>query len=91
MRVRDGRYAIGHPRSRSCQHHADLPGEHRMRVRHVHGSALVAHVDDSHSALRELIPNRLNVSSLQPEYAVHLARDKKLHDELGNGARCGFV
>jgi hypothetical protein len=36
-------------------------------VGHVHGSTFVPNVDDPHTVLRELIPNRLNVTTLETE------------------------
>src|SRR5580765_8769018 len=53
-------------------------------MRHVHGSALVAHVDDANAATAEVIPDRLDVTALQPVDAVDAARHEKLRDPLCN-------
>ena len=56
-----------------------------MGVGHVHRRAFIAHVDDAHVALRQLIPDRLDMSALEAEHAVDLASDEKLDDEFGHG------
>jgi hypothetical protein len=66
-----------------------VPCQHCMRVRHMDGGALVAHVDDAHAALPELVPDRLDVAALQAEHPVHAARDEEIDDELGDGSRLG--
>ena len=51
---------------------------------HVHGRAFIAHVDDAHAALRQLIPDRLDMTALEAEHPIHLAGDEKLDDQLGD-------
>ena len=51
---------------------------------HVHGGALIAHVDDAHAALRQLIPDWLDMTALETEHPIDLAGDEKLDDQLGD-------
>ena len=86
LRVRHGGDAIGHARTGGHHRDAEPPGEHGVRVRHVHRRAFVAHVDDAHAALRQLVPDRLDVAALQAEHAIDAARDEEVDDELGHGS-----
>ena len=51
-----------------------------MRVRHVHGGAFVAHVDDADALPRDVIPDRLDMAALQAEDAIDAARLQKSRD-----------
>jgi hypothetical protein len=53
-------------------------------VGHVHGSALIAHVDDAYSSLRQLIPDWLDMTTLESEHSVDVASDEKRDDLLGD-------
>ncbi len=79
--------AIGDARARGHHRDADATRQNGMRVRHVHRRAFVAHVDDAHSALAELVPDRLNVAALQAEHAVGAAGEQEIDDEFGYGSR----
>ncbi len=57
-----------------------------MRVRHVHRGAFVAHVDDAHVQLRQLVPDRLDVAALQAEDAVDAAGDEEAGNDFGDAA-----
>ncbi len=57
-----------------------------MRVRHVHRGALVAHIDDAHAELVQVVPDRLDVAALQAEDAVDAAGDEKARDDFGDAA-----
>jgi hypothetical protein len=87
LRIGHGGDAVGDAGPGRYQHDADSAGEHRMRVRHVHGRAFVAHVDDAHLTPPEVIPDRLNVAALQTEHAIDAARNKELRNPFGNGTR----
>ncbi len=84
--VGDGRHAVGDARAGSGHRNAHATRELRMCVRHVHRGALVAHVDDSHSELRQVVPDRLDVASLQAEHAVNAARDEEAGNDFSNAA-----
>ena len=86
LRVGDGGDAVGDAGSGGRQRHPEPAGQHRMRVRHVHGGAFVTHVDDSDTTPAELIPDRLDVPALQPEYPIHPLRDQKLRNQRGDRA-----
>ena len=47
-----------------------------MGVGHVHGRALVTHIDDRYAGLSEKVPDRLDVTALQTEYTLHTATDQ---------------
>jgi hypothetical protein len=53
-------------------------------VGHVHGGALVAHVDDADVPLRQLIPDGLDVTALETEHPIHVAGDEKRDNQLGD-------
>src|SRR5262245_19548591 len=55
-------------------------------MRHVHRGAFVAHVDDAHVELCQVIPDRLDVAALQPEDAVDAARHQEAGDQFGDAA-----
>ena len=68
---------------------AETAGKLGMRMRHVHGGALVAHVDDADALLRDVVPDRLDVAALQAEDAVDAARLEEARDPGGAGLRVG--
>ncbi len=55
-----------------------------MRMRHMHRRAFVTYIDDAYTMLSELIPDRLDVTTLQTEYAVYPMGNKKFGDQLGD-------
>ena len=60
--------------------HAERAGEFGVRVRHVHGGALVAHVDDADAEPRDVVPDRLDVPALESEDAIDVARLQEARD-----------
>ncbi len=67
--------------------HCDADGarQHGMRMRHVHGGPFVAHVDDAHPALTQLVPDRLDMPALQSEYAIDAAGEQEIDDQFSDG------
>ena len=55
-------------------------------MRHVHGGTLVAHVDDAHAKLCQVVPDRLDVAPLQAEDAVDAAALQEARDQFGDAA-----
>ncbi len=90
LRVGHRGHAIGDAGPR--RHHGDTHAarQYRVRMRHVHGGAFVAHVDDSHAAYPELVPDRLDVAALQAEDTVDAARDQEIDDQFSDGFRPGW-
>ena len=39
-------------------------------MRHMHSGAFIANIDDADAGARDMIPDRLDVSALQPEDAI---------------------
>ena len=66
-----------------------LPGQLGMGVRHVHGGAFVAHVDDADAQPGDVIPDRLDVAALQAEDAVDAARLEEARDPRRAGLLVG--
>src|SRR6185437_1222212 len=58
-----------------------------MGVRHVHGGAFVAHVDDADALTGDMVPDRLDVAALETEDAVDAARLQEFRDPGGAGLR----
>ena len=87
--VRNRRHAIGHARTGRDECDADLATQQRMRGRHVHGSALVPHVDDRRAARGQAVPDRLDVPALQAENARRPPRGDEARDPLRNGGSAG--
>ena len=56
-----------------------------MRVRHVHGCAFIANVDDAHPPPSQVVPDGLDVTALETEYAVNAASAQEIHDQLRYG------
>ena len=51
-----------------------------VRMRHVHGGAFVADIDDADAEPRDMVPDRLDMAALQAEDAVDAARLQKARD-----------
>ena len=69
---------------------ADDAGDRLFQLAHVHGGALVAHIDDADAAAAKVIPDRLDVAALQPIDAVDAACHEKIRDPLRNRTgNCG--
>ena len=68
---------VGHARPGGRQGDAELSGQLGMRVRHVDGGTLVAHVDDADALARGMVPDRLDVAALQAEDAVDASRHQE--------------
>ena len=84
VRVRHRGHAIRHAGPGGHHGDADAARQHGVSVRHVNRRALVAHVDDAHTALGQAVPDRLYVTALQAEYTVDAACDEKVHDAVGH-------
>ena len=80
--VGDRRHAVGD--TGTGRHHGDAEGagQHRMGVGHMDCGPFVPHVDDAHAPLCKLIPDRLDVPTLQSENPVYAASQKKFDDEF---------
>ena len=72
--------AIGDPRSRGRHDDAEGAGELGVSMRHVHGGPLVTHVDNADAQPRRMIPNRLDMATLQAEDAIDAAFLQRLVD-----------
>ena len=77
LRIGDGGDAVGDAGPGGRERDPELAGEHGVRMRHVDGGALVAHIDDADAAPAELVPDRLDVPALQPEDAVDPAARRR--------------
>ena len=86
VRVGHRGHTVGHAGAGGGHRDAHLARQRRVRVRHVHRRTFVAHVDDAHVQLREVVPDRLDVAALQAEDAVDAARDQETGDQLSNAA-----
>ncbi len=64
--------AVGDAGAGRHERDAELAGQQRMRSGHVHGRALVPHVDDRDAVGRKTIPDRLDMAALQAEHARRL-------------------
>ena len=64
-------------------------GQLGMGVRHVHGRAFVAHVDDADPEPRHVVPDRLDMTALQAEDAIDAARLEEARDPGGARKRIG--
>jgi len=84
--VGNGGHTIGHTRPGGGEHNTELAGKDRVGVRHMDGGTLVAHIDDAHTALGELIPDQLDMAALQTEHPVDTSGNEKVDDKLGNRA-----
>ena len=71
--IRHGRHRVGDAGTGGDHGDAEAAGQFGMGVRHVHGGALVAHVDDADALTRDVIPDRLDMAALQSEDAVDAA------------------
>ena len=87
--VGHGGDGVGDARTGGRHGDAEAAGQLGMGVRHVHGRALVAHVDDADALPRDMVPDRLDVAALQAEDAVDAARFEKARDPGGAGERVG--
>src|SRR3974377_2599251 len=59
-------------------------------MRHVHGGAFVAHIDDLDTLARDMIPDGLDVAALQAEYTIDAARLEEAGNPGGGGQRVGI-
>ena len=82
--VRHGGDAVGHTRTGGDQDDAELSGERGVRMGHVHGGALIAHVDNAYAPLCQLIPDGLDMTALETEHPVDVAGDEKRDYQLGD-------
>ncbi len=82
---RDG---VGHARPGRDHGDAERAGQLAMSVRHMHGGALVADVDDADALACDMVPDRLDVPALKAEDAVDAALLQKARDP---GGASGFV
>lgn len=87
--VGDRHHAVGDPRTGSCHRDAHAARELRVRKRHAHCRALVPHVDDLHAELRQMVPDRLDVPTLQAKDAVNAAGNDEARNDLGDAATGG--
>ena len=63
MRVGDPRHRVGDARPGGDKCHAQLPRQLGVRLRHMHGCPLVAHVDDADAMRVEPHPDRHYVAA----------------------------
>jgi hypothetical protein len=82
VRVGDARHRVGDAGAGGDQRDAELASQLRVRVGHVDGGALVAHVDDANAFGIDAHPDRHDVAAAKAEYAV----DAALAQETGNHA-----
>src|SRR5215467_1027547 len=82
--VGDRSHTIGDARPRSRERDADLAGQHGVAVRHVHSGAFVANIKDADVALNQVIPDWLDVATLQPINAINAPRNYEFGDPLGD-------
>ena len=80
--VGDRRHAVGDTGTGRHHGHPEGAGQHRVGVGHMDRGPFVPHVDDAHAPLRKLIPDRLDVPTLQSEDPVYAASRKELDDEF---------
>ena len=83
MRVGDAGDGVGHARARGDQRDAEFAGQFGMRLRHVDGGALVAHVDDADAFRIEPHPDRHDVAAAQREHARDAAALQETGDQVG--------
>src|SRR5215470_16404243 len=61
-----------------------------MRVSHVYGGTFVADINDADALTRHMVPDRLDVSTLQAEHAVDATGPQEPCDPGGAGLRIGI-
>ena len=79
--------SVGDARTGSGHGNTEAAGQLCMCVRHVHGRPFVAHVHNADALPRHMVPDRLDVSTLQAEYTVDAARFQKSRDP-GSAGQC---
>ena len=84
VRVRDAGHRVGHTRTGGDERDAELAAELAVRVRHVDGRALVAHVDDRDALGIDAHPHRHDVAAAQAENAIDAARLEEARDDGGD-------
>jgi hypothetical protein len=55
-------------------------------MRHVHGGAFIAYVEDANALSCHVVPDRLDVAALQAEDAIDPAGEQKAGNQFGDGA-----
>ena len=90
LRIRDGGHAVRDTGTRGGHATPSLPVITAWQCAMCTAGAFVAHVEDTHAALREMVPDRLDVSALQAVYAVDTARDEEFDDPFGDASDRGF-
>ena len=73
-------HRVGDARTGGDHGDAEAACQLRMRVRHVHRGAFVAHVDDADALARDVVPDRLDMPALQAEDAIDPADLEKARD-----------
>ena len=73
-------YGVGYARPGRDHGDAEPPRELGMGVRHMHRGAFVTHVDDSDALPGDMIPDRLDVATLQTEDPIDATRLEKTRD-----------
>src|SRR5690242_21395872 len=60
-----------------------------MGKRHMHRSPFVAHVDDADAEPGHMVPDRLDMAALEPEYPVDAACLQEARNPGGTGVQIG--
>jgi hypothetical protein len=72
--VGDPRDRVGHTRTGRHHRGAQFPRKLSVSVRHVNRRDFMANIDDANAKLRGMVPNGLDVPTLQTENAIDAAR-----------------
>ena len=83
MRVGDAGDGVGHAGTGGDQRDAELAGQFRVGLGHMHGGALVAHVDDADAFGIEPHPDRHDVAAAEREHAGDAAAFQEARDQVG--------
>ncbi|GAC1540222.1 MAG: hypothetical protein NVS2B17_16290 [Candidatus Velthaea sp.] len=74
MRVCNPGHAVGDAGTRRDERDAQPSRKLRVRVRHIDGRALIAHIDDRDAFLRQTHPDRHDVAAAEPKNTIDAAR-----------------
>jgi len=93
MGVGDAGHGVGDAGPGGDQRDAEAAGQLGVRVGHVHGRPLVAHVHDADALGVGAHPQRHDVTAAEREDAVHAAslEEASRHSGGGVGGRTGWV
>src|SRR4029078_9473670 len=85
--VGDARHRVRDARTGGHERDAELAGQLGMRMRHVDGRALVAHVDDPDTFSVDAHPDRHDVATAQSENSIDTPRTKDPRNDARAGVR----